>query len=79
MPRVSPNGGRCFAGNNCTQEQVEEMFREEIFAARIMRTVAAFPERRVSILQNGAGFGDVGVERFDDVAILLLDDAALEF
>src|SRR5258707_512039 len=32
-----------------------------------------------SFLQNGAGFGDVGVEGFDDGGILLLDDAALEF
>src|SRR5467141_2368141 len=34
--------------------------------------------RQNSFLQNGAGFGDVGVEGFDDGGILLLDDAALE-
>jgi hypothetical protein len=31
-----------------------------------------------SFLKNGAGFGDVGVEGFDDGGILLLDDAALQ-
>ena len=35
--------------------------------------------RQNSFLQNGAGFGDVGVEGFDDGGVLLLDDAALEF
>ncbi len=33
---------------------------------------------RNSFLQDGAGFGDVGVEGFDDAGALLLDDAALE-
>src|SRR5260370_7866777 len=31
------------------------------------------------ILQDGAGFGDAGVKRFDDGGVLLLDNAALEF
>jgi len=30
------------------------------------------------ILEDGARFGDVGEERFDDGGVLLLDDAALE-
>ena len=35
-------------------------------------------DKQNSFLKNGAGFGDVGVEGFDDGGILLLDDAALE-
>jgi hypothetical protein len=30
------------------------------------------------VLKNWAGFGDVGVKRFDDGGVLLLDNAALE-
>ena len=78
MPRVSPNEGHCFAGNNCTQEQVAEVLREEIHAARILRTMAGSSKRRNSILENGAGLGDVRVERFDDLAESLFDDAALD-
>src|SRR5260370_27127212 len=33
--------------------------------------------RQNSFLRNGAGFGDVGVQGFDDGAILFLDDSAL--
>src|SRR6266478_2300820 len=33
----------------------------------------------VLVLEEGAGFGDVGIELLDDVVKLLLDDAALEF
>lgn len=29
-------------------------------------------------LENGAGFGEVGVKGFDDVAVFFFDDAALE-
>ena len=31
------------------------------------------------VLMNGAGFGYVGIEGFDDIAIVLFDDAAFEF
>jgi hypothetical protein len=31
------------------------------------------------ILEDGAGFGDIGVKGFDNAGVLLLNDAALEF
>src|SRR6266849_3360414 len=34
---------------------------------------------RQSLLEDGAGLGDVGVKRFNDVAVFLFDNAALEF
>ena len=34
--------------------------------------------RRFSVLKEGTWFSDVSVEGFDDVAVLLLDDPALE-
>jgi hypothetical protein len=30
-------------------------------------------------LEEGAGLGDVGVKRFDDIEVFLFDDAAFEF
>lgn len=45
---------------------------------RILRGLRVASTKQNSFLKNGTGFGDVGIERFDDGGILLLDDAALE-
>ncbi len=57
-------------------------FADLCFSSSQSSVFSATPQRgrqQDSFLQNGAGFGDVGVEGFDDGGVLLFHDAALEF
>jgi hypothetical protein len=63
----------------------EKSFVDCFFFLSVLRILPLTPHRRRqtgfirdSFLQDGAGFGDVGVEGFDEGGILLFDDAALE-
>src|SRR5260370_5787523 len=57
-------------------------FADLCFSSSQSSVFSATPQRgrqQDSFLENGAGFGDVGVEGFDDGGVLLFHDAALEF
>ena len=67
MPEAIGDNGNGFEKSTCTKGQ---------------RAVASRPSVQENnsrlILEDGAGFGDIGVKRFDDGGVLLFDNAALE-
>ena len=65
--------------NENTPEAIS--FRRSFFCFSVLRVLGKLlpaNAKQSSFLKNGAGFGDVGVEGFDDGGVLLLNDAALE-
>jgi hypothetical protein len=78
----------CFVWCNCTEGQAAfgaETSRTNGFNTEVTESTEFAEEKegrnswlKTSWLQDGAGFGDVGVEGFDDGGVLLFDDAALE-
>src|SRR6266849_2080909 len=67
MPEAIGDNGNGFEKSTCTKGQ---------------RAVASRPSVQENnsrlILEDGAGFGDVSVKRFDDGGVLLFDNAALD-
>src|SRR5260370_18750061 len=68
MPEAIGDTGNGFEKSTCTKGQ-----------GAVASSESLQENNSRLILQDGAGFGDVGVKRFDDGGVLLLDNAALEF